>query len=110
MKKATLFKLLFFILVALPLAVFLFSFFIIPLLVVLLIFSIFWSGRVFRFGTFRRKDVGNTFHNGRWQEETSDPDGDYVDVESTVVGSSVMEKEECSGNKELPGALSGEKE
>lgn len=90
MQKVTLFKILFFLLVVLPLTVFIFGFIIIPLVIILLVCSIFWSGKVFHFRTVRKKEEGNF-----WQEK-ADPGnkGEYVDVESTVVESSVVEKEE----------------
>lgn len=88
MKQISIFKILFFLIVVLPLAVFVLGVFIIPLVVILLILSIFWSGKVFRFGSFRQKPGSP---DGYWQEKKSDAANDCVDVESTVVESSPVE-------------------
>ena len=70
MKQISIFKVIFFLLVILPVAIFVLSVFIIPLVVILLILSIFWSGKVFRFGTFRQKPGSP---EGYWQEEKMMP-------------------------------------
>ena len=85
MKQISIFKILFFLLVVLPLGVFVLGVFIIPLVLILLFLSIFWSGKIFRFGTFHRK---NGPADGFWREEKRDAANDCVDVESTVVESS----------------------
>ena len=87
MKQISIFKVIFFLLVILPVAIFVLSVFIIPLVVILLILSIFWSGKVFRFGTFRQKPGSP---EGYWQEEKNDAANDCVDVESIVVESSAV--------------------
>ena len=85
MKQISIFKVLFFLVVVLPLAIFVLGVFIIPLVLILLLLSIFWSGKIFRFGTFRQK---NGPSDGYWREEKREAANDCVDVESTVVKSS----------------------
>ncbi|MBR2364010.1 MAG: hypothetical protein IKA79_02300, partial [Lentisphaeria bacterium] len=80
------FKVLFFILVVLPVTIFLVAVFIIPLTVILLILSLFWSGKVFHFRTFRTSSSPSSDH-GVWEEKNNSGQGEYVDVESTVVES-----------------------
>lgn len=89
MKQISIFKVLFFLLVVLPLAVFVLGVFIIPLVVILLILSIFWSGKVFRFGGTFRQNSGTS--DGYWQEEKREAANDCVDVESTVVESTPVD-------------------
>lgn len=101
----TVFKILFFLLVVLPVTVFVFGFIIIPLVIILLICSLFWSGKVFHFGTFRKSD-GTAGQEGKYWQEKADPEkGEYVDVESTVVESSVVEKEEKNSEEKVPPTL-----
>ena len=103
MNKISIIKILFFVLIVLPVAIFLFTTFIIPLVIILLILSIFWSGKVFRFGTFRQN---NNPYDGHWQEEKKGASEDYVDVESTVVEESCMDGD----GKKITAALPENKE
>lgn len=94
MTKITPLKLFIFLFVILPLALLVFAVLIIPLMIVLAILSLFWSGKIFHFRSFRH---GGSSSNSSWQE--MDPSGkeedeDFVDVESTVVESTVTDKEE----------------
>ena len=95
MKELSLWKILFFALVVFPVAVFVFFVFIIPLVLVLLVCSLFWSGLFAR--SFRWVKTAS----GSWREEKAE-EGDYVDVESTVVESTVTEEAPEEGPSVLP--------
>lgn len=104
MKKITPLKILIFLLVILPVIVFLFCVFIIPLMVVLAVMSVFWSGKIIHLCSFGKRG-GNHAPRGTWQEESSNGTGDYVDVESTIVETSVVENEGGSSGSKIPASL-----